>query len=84
MTGLKGIVMNVNSPDRSRSHTALRALLLAGFLVFGPPAASAQDAAPPPDATHEVVCECECGRFQVVVNCPATDVALWMPRAASS
>ncbi len=53
--------MNVNSPDRSRSHTALRALLLAGFLVFGPPAASAQDAAPPPDATHEVVCECECG-----------------------
>ena len=53
--------MNPNSPDRSRSQAVLRALLLAGLLVLGAPAVSAQDAALPPEATHEVVCECECG-----------------------
>jgi len=36
-------------------------LLLAGWLVLGAPAVSSQDALLPPDATHEVVCECECG-----------------------
>ncbi len=53
--------MNPNSRERSRTRVILQVTSLLGLLVLGPPTVSAQDAAPPPDATHEVVCECDCG-----------------------